>query len=138
MLLAFAGHSLAPKARRPATHGGPDSSKIGDVRSSRKPDEIFLDDTDPPVIAQTSSPVDALQFATMKHVRNVDQHRWQSFDSWTANEVGEHALPPNRWSHHVWNGRIEAFRCLVEEHPESFKNFILRCRQPSPRRTRRT
>ncbi|CAL1129463.1 unnamed protein product [Cladocopium goreaui] len=109
------------------------SSKIGNVKSSRKVDDTFFDDSDltsidPPSLPATLSLVET-EGKESKSLPGVlplwDPTLWSSFNSWTAPDPNAPAAP-NGLTHHLWTAQIEAFRHRVEEHQLGFKHFIER------------
>jgi len=115
-----------------STLKGPDSCKIGNVRSTRKIDDIFLDDPSLSSIGNASA-----SMTTQDEQREDSQGQgfsfegllgtWGSFTSWSQCDP-DAPQAPNRLTHQLWTQKIEAFRAMVEEHQTGFREFIERQR----------
>ena len=111
---------------------GPDSCKIGNVRSTRKIDDIFLDDPSLSSIGNASAASMTTQDEELEDSQGFSFEgllgTWGSFTSWSQCSPDEKPQAPNRLTHQLWTQKIEAFRAMVEEHQTGFREFIERQR----------
>lgn len=115
---------------------GPDSSRIGNVQSSRRIDDTFLDDQSS-VTLITIDGTSVKGFAVdgdggaLLSLCQLDPRLESiprcSFDSWS--ESRERPEAPNGLTHHHWTERFELFRSMVEAHQLGFKEFVERRRK---------
>ena len=124
----------AAKAPLSATKG-PDSCKIGNVQSTRKIDDIFLDDPSLSSIGNSSPASMTTQDEQLEDSQNISfagllgtLGTWGSFSSWSQSGPQDPPQAPNRLTHQLWTQKIEAFRAIVEEHQMGFREFIERQR----------
>ena len=111
---------------------GPDSSRIGNVQSSRRIDDTFLDDQSSVtfiIIDGTSAKGFAVDGDDVLSLCQLDPRipRWCSFDSWSDSR--ERPEAPNGLTHYHWTERFELFRSMVEAHHLGFKEFVERRRR---------
>lgn len=115
-----------------STMKGPDSCKIGNVRSTRKIDDIFLDDPSLSSIGNASAASMTTQDEELEDSQGFSFEgllgTWGSFTSWSQCSPDEKPQAPNRLTHQLWTQKIEAFRAMVEEHQTGFREFIERQR----------